>query len=120
MTKNWKLVLGGRPSTLTSMSSTGPMGLIVTLPLASGRQVFAPAETTMSKVVEFFGEAAISADASSNSPSPTGAASKKCNLRNIVISPFRGTDPTNIEWHRPTRAVGDRATTHRTCHPKKL
>src|SRR6266496_2873218 len=93
MTKNWKLVFGGRPCTLTSMSSTGPMGLISTVPLASGRQAFAPAETTMSKVVEFFGAAAVSGDTSS-STSPPEAAKKKYNLLNMFISPFSRCRPS--------------------------
>src|SRR5438552_7963217 len=91
MTKRLKVALGGMPCTLTSMISTGPVGVIFTSALASGRQVFAPLETTMSKAVECleFG-AAISGDAVSNSPIPAAPASKKCNLLNILISPFRG------------------------------
>src|SRR5438552_1890408 len=91
MTKRLKVALGGMPCTLTSMISTGPVGVIFTSALASGRQVFAPLETTMSKAVECleFG-AAISGDAVSNSPIPAAPASKKCNLLTILVSPLRG------------------------------
>src|SRR6266516_4957883 len=52
MTKKSNSVLGGRPSTTTSMISTGPAGVIVTRPVAFGRHALAPPETTMSKVTE--------------------------------------------------------------------
>src|SRR5215813_1892512 len=50
MTKKSNSVLGGKPETSTSMYSTGPTGVIVTVPLAYGAQTAPPAETIMSKV----------------------------------------------------------------------
>src|SRR5215831_2880646 len=52
ITKKSNSVLGGRPLTATSMISTGPIGLIVTVAVAFGRHTLAPAETTMLKVTE--------------------------------------------------------------------
>jgi hypothetical protein len=51
MTKKSNSVFGGRPLTDTSMISTGPIGLIVTVAVAFGRHALAPAETTIGKVI---------------------------------------------------------------------
>src|SRR5215831_10059173 len=79
MTKKSKSVLGGSPCTVTSMMSTGPAGVILTVAVAFGRHVLAPAETTILKVTESFesSEAALSGAAASKSPRTAGAASRR-------------------------------------------
>src|SRR5215468_421070 len=52
ITKKSKSVLGGRPLTDTSIISTGPIGLIVTVAVAFGRHTLAPAESTIGKVTK--------------------------------------------------------------------
>ena len=54
--------VGGRFSTVTSMVSTGPVGVIITPPLASGKQTAVAAETTMSKLTSTFRSTAICED----------------------------------------------------------
>src|SRR5512132_3827135 len=50
-TKSVKSVLGGRPFTWICMRSFTPTGLIVTWAVALGRQLAAPAETSMSNEI---------------------------------------------------------------------
>src|SRR5437879_2270121 len=52
ITKKSKSVLGGSRSTVTSMISTGPIELIVTLPVALGKQPLAAPDGTTVKLVE--------------------------------------------------------------------
>ena len=67
------------------MMSTGPAGRMVTVAVAFGKQVFAPALTTMLNVVESssFG-AAVSDGAVIISPSAAEAA-RTCSFINIIL-----------------------------------
>src|SRR5262249_25866794 len=49
-TKKSKSLFGGNPLTLTSMISTGPVGVIVTVAVAFGTHAAAPPETCMLNV----------------------------------------------------------------------
>src|SRR6185369_14212875 len=84
-TKKSNSELGGRPWTVTSMISTGPAGRMVTVAVALGMQVLAPAETTILNVTASSASLGAAIEVAAISRPIAAGAARNCKLLSILV-----------------------------------